>query len=275
MARTSPQPHSRVILWPRRALVFSPMNKVTQHAHHASALLTGIDGPFGFKPAAGPWMSVRRLWISAGCMHQLDCARTTVAVLFLTPGRQDHDRFCQTHGIGPLEPYKTLPLPSRIPDMDAILAGELCGAELDDWMEAMLGPAPQRFAAEVRVEKAAKRILERIEEGWTLSALAKDLKLSPSRLRHLFRARSGITPQQLRGWFRMHSVSAQLAQGRTLTQAAHQAGFVDSAHLSRSFKRLFGLPPSRVLRPQTRFALHGDGLETLQAESTVQDTLRP
>jgi AraC family transcriptional regulator len=32
------------------------------------------------------------------------------------------------------------------------------------------------------------------------------------------------------------------AGGRSLTEAAHQAGFADSAHFSRTFRRTFGLP---------------------------------
>jgi AraC-like DNA-binding protein len=32
------------------------------------------------------------------------------------------------------------------------------------------------------------------------------------------------------------------AAGRPLTEAAHAAGFADSAHLSRTFRRMFGLP---------------------------------
>jgi AraC-like DNA-binding protein len=32
----------------------------------------------------------------------------------------------------------------------------------------------------------------------------------------------------------------------SLTQAAQEAGFADSAHLSRTFKRMFGLPAASL-----------------------------
>jgi AraC-like DNA-binding protein len=38
------------------------------------------------------------------------------------------------------------------------------------------------------------------------------------------------------------------AEGRNLTEAAHAAGFADSAHFSRAFKRNFGLPATTLTR---------------------------
>jgi len=38
-----------------------------------------------------------------------------------------------------------------------------------------------------------------------------------------------------------------VAAGGTLTEAAHAAGFSSSAHLSSTFKRMFGLTASEVL----------------------------
>lgn len=38
----------------------------------------------------------------------------------------------------------------------------------------------------------------------------------------------------------------QLAGGKRLTEAAHHAGFADSAHFSRTFQRMFGLPAASL-----------------------------
>jgi AraC-like DNA-binding protein len=42
------------------------------------------------------------------------------------------------------------------------------------------------------------------------------------------------------------------AAGASLTEAAHEAGFADSAHFSRTFRRTFGLPAAS-LRVNGRF----------------------
>lgn len=243
----------RVILWSERALVLCALQAVAWHAHHAPALLVGLNGCFRFQAEGEAWLSARAVLVSAGCRHRLECAETATATLFMAPGRLDHARVCARLGVDPLAPYARLPRLKRTADaLVAVHGGDLRGAELDTWVERSLGAPPDRFDSEPRVERAARLVRERVDQGWTLQALAADLKLSPSRLRHLFRAQTGITPQQLKGWHRMHAVARAMATCGSLTEAAHDVGFVDSAHLSRSFRRQFGLPPSRVLRPGTR-----------------------
>ena len=61
-------------------------------------------------------------------------------------------------------------------------------------------------------------------------------------------------------WLLGHSPAAQIiaasygqdladklvAKGKSLTTAAHEAGFADSAHFSRTFKRMFGIPAAAL-----------------------------
>ena len=45
----------------------------------------------------------------------------------------------------------------------------------------------------------------------------------------------------------MAAVMRTIAAGGSLTEAAHAAGFASSAHLSSTFKRMFGLTASDLL----------------------------
>ena len=38
----------------------------------------------------------------------------------------------------------------------------------------------------------------------------------------------------------------RIAQGASLSAAAHEAGFADAAHFSRTSRRMFGFPPSAM-----------------------------
>jgi AraC-like DNA-binding protein len=62
-----------------------------------------------------------------------------------------------------------------------------------------------------------------------------------------FEAELGLPFRRYRLWRRMAWVMRTVAAGGTLTEAAHTAGFSSSAHLSSTFKRLFGLTASDLL----------------------------
>jgi AraC family transcriptional regulator len=68
--------------------------------------------------------------------------------------------------------------------------------------------------------------------------------LSPSRFRHLFTEQTGMGVRQYILWRRFVSVWERRMNGASLSTAAHAAGFADSAHLTRTSRRMFGIPPS-------------------------------
>lgn len=77
--------------------------------------------------------------------------------------------------------------------------------------------------------------------GWT--------SLSKSRARHLFKEETGVPFTQYLKWLKiMDAVKHACMGGVNLTETAHMAGFSDSAHLSRTFKEMFGIVPSSVLQ---------------------------
>ncbi len=79
--------------------------------------------------------------------------------------------------------------------------------------------------------------------------LAEWTALSESRARHLFKEQTGVSFTQYLKWLKiMEAVKYACMTGGSLTEAAHMAGFSDSAHLSRTFKEMFGLVPSSVLK---------------------------
>jgi AraC family transcriptional regulator len=81
-----------------------------------------------------------------------------------------------------------------------------------------------------------------LEDTVTLPSAAGYVNLSPSRARHLFVAQTRLPFKTYLLWLRLERAVALYAGGSSLTEAAHQAGFADSAHFSRTFRRTFGLP---------------------------------
>jgi AraC-like DNA-binding protein len=81
----------------------------------------------------------------------------------------------------------------------------------------------------------------------TARAAAGIACLSESRFSHLFVDQIGLPFRTYVLWRRLSSAVDRMASGASLTNAAHEAGFADSAHFSRTFLRMFGIPASVLL----------------------------
>ena len=101
-----------------------------------------------------------------------------------------------------------------------------------------------RAPSDPRVLAAVDYIRERVDQAVSLAEVAAVAKLSPGRFRHLFVAETGMPLKTYVLWRRLLHVWTLLMAGETLSAAAHAAGFSDSAHLSRTARTMFGLPPS-------------------------------
>ncbi len=91
-------------------------------------------------------------------------------------------------------------------------------------------------------------VLRRLEQGLDkplrAHEVAKSVGLSLSRFLHWFTDTLGLPFRAYVRWLRLQAAVRTLAQGSNLTEAAHFAGFADSAHLSRTFVSAFGITPN-------------------------------
>ncbi|OUS02611.1 hypothetical protein A9Q81_08525 [Gammaproteobacteria bacterium 42_54_T18] len=86
-----------------------------------------------------------------------------------------------------------------------------------------------------------------LQSSWSAVDVAKQLSLSEGRFLHLFRQEMLIPWRPYLLWRRMMCAVNALISGAPATDAAHLAGFSDSAHLSRSFRSLFGMSIRQAL----------------------------
>ena len=100
---------------------------------------------------------------------------------------------------------------------------------------------------DVRIARVVREIERRPNDFGRLQDAAALACLSPSRFRARFDAELGLPFRRYRLWRRMAAVMHTIAAGGSLTEAAHAAGFSSSAHLSSTFKRMFGLTASDLL----------------------------
>jgi AraC-like DNA-binding protein len=87
-----------------------------------------------------------------------------------------------------------------------------------------------------------------LDRSLSLNAAATGVHLSPGRLRHLFVEQTGLAFKTYLLWLRLVRAVEVYSEGYSLTEASHAAGFSDSAHFSRIFRRTFGLPATTLTR---------------------------
>lgn len=105
----------------------------------------------------------------------------------------------------------------------------------------LAGEGIQVERPDARITKLIPWLTERLDQALTLGDVAARVGLSPGRTRHLFVQQTGLPFRTYLLWLRLERAVALFAGGASLTEAAHGAGFADSAHLSRTFRRMFGI----------------------------------
>lgn len=104
-------------------------------------------------------------------------------------------------------------------------------------------------APDARVARALELIREGLGEAVPLGTIAAAVHLSPDRFRHLFLEETGVGLRPYVLWLRLECSLGAYVAGSTLTEAAYAGGFADSAHFSRTFRKMFGIAPASV-RPE-------------------------
>lgn len=99
-----------------------------------------------------------------------------------------------------------------------------------------------------RVQRIIAFAAAHLDRPLTLESASQGVHLSGSRLRHLFVEQTGLAFRTYLLWLRLVRAVQLYSEGVSLTEAAHSAGFSDSAHFSRVFKRTFGLPATTLTR---------------------------
>jgi AraC family transcriptional regulator len=112
-------------------------------------------------------------------------------------------------------------------------------------------PRPKRRCGGLPHEKlvrAVEYIRDQLNADLTVSGIAQAVSMSPDHFTKLFKSSTGQTPHEYVVESRVRKAKELLTTGKfSISEAAFHVGFVDQSHLTRHFKRVFGLPPKRLL----------------------------
>jgi AraC family transcriptional regulator len=119
---------------------------------------------------------------------------------------------------------------------------------LRGYSAAVCGPKRQYGLAREKLLHAVTYIQDQLNADLAVSGIAQAVGLSPDHFTRLFKKSTGQSPHQYVVEARVRKAKELLTTGKfTISEVAYHVGFVDQSHLTRHFKRIFGLPPKRLL----------------------------
>lgn len=243
----------RLFLWPGRALYVGLAADTAVHAHHAIQLCVGLGGNLRLRgsPRAA-WREHGLALVPPDRSHQLDGRGVLLALVYVDP-EADDGRLLATSaahadcGLHTCEDFESVRAGLRN------CAGAVCDpAHAADAVDALLTGITPRHVPRRALDARIARVLGHVRSGFGFRLPAAEaaslVRLSSHRFQHLFRDDTGIPFRRYLLWLRLVAAVETIAGGASLTDAAHAAGFADSAHLSRTFRRMFGLSPSMMAK---------------------------
>jgi len=126
-------------------------------------------------------------------------------------------------------------------------ADELPGRLVDALLSALGTAHPDCVAPDAVVRRAVEVIQQTIPLAVRCADVARTVSLSADRLGRRFHSQIGMSINSYVRWVRLERALLELLAGATLTDAAHAAGFADSAHMNRVCHEMFGLAPSAAV----------------------------
>lgn len=242
-----PAATTAMFLWHGRALIVGPGLDSTPHAHYAAQLSLALDRPVRLRlPGAEHWVQTEAALFAPNAAHQLDCGGAQMAHLFVElPARSDAvaTDFCAGfHRRPEFAPVRAALEQARRGTLDV----EDAGRAVQQWLDCALPSGAGALAHDARIQRALDWMAAHPGERLNGAFLAALAHLSESRFTHLFRQQTGMSLSRYLLWTRLLQAVEAVANGQSMTAAAHEAGFSDLAHLSRTFRATFGVVPSEL-----------------------------
>jgi AraC-like DNA-binding protein len=220
------------------------------HRHHAIQITVSLSGHL-ILATENERIAAPAVAVAADARHRFEADGLIVFLIVEPEGRAGRALQGALFGDCPLAELDAAALRSALDPLLATFESGLDTAELLAIGEVALTalvPAPAAAAPDLRVRRIIDHATANLEQSLDLAAASAGVHLSPSRLRHLFVEQTGLAYKTYLLWLRLVRALQVYAEGRNLTEAAHAAGFADSAHFSRIFRRTFGLPATTLTR---------------------------
>lgn len=235
---------SSLYAWHGQTLFFGYLPNIEEHAHHALQIEIGLYKSFVIHHGQEK-LACRFALIPPDVPHRIDDCNGMQSIIYLEP----ESNLGQILKKRIYKPGKVLGLGFKIikPFIEEL---KTFNEKIHECREAkaltckilklLSGEDLPHRELDIRIERVIEICKLAPDKKIPVKVLAEKVGLSEGRLIHLFKDQVGVPIRRYLLWARLSDALMHLSKGGSLTEAAHQAGFADSAHLSRTYRKMYG-----------------------------------
>lgn len=211
-----------------------------EHSHMAAHIIISMDGSMKAQCTGAEYLC-HGILVPSGISHAVDTQGNTVLVFLYD---------CTTEVAKQIREVACIPeeICKEIVPLYADWVGT--AGNYSRFEKAVLSRLGITGAAtnvtDERIQTAMKFIRAKSTEKVTCQDVADAVHLSQSRFSHLFREQVGMTFSAYLIYQRIMYVYTQMFWGKSITEAALEAGFSSSAHFADVNRRVFGISASTI-----------------------------
>src|SRR5262245_29754542 len=239
------------LVWPAAMIVWGPGFTSAAHRHHSVQLVMAMKGTLRIRAASDDnWLKCGAALIRPDAVHEVDARDTPVLIAFVDAESELGSALCER-----IEGDILSISPIQLARWRSLLGEVLSDSSVERWVRTELLRGRSPIKLHPNVHRVINYLREQIgvSDNFSLKTLAEISGLSQSRFMHIFTESVGVPVRPYILWLRLQRAACELMDGRTVTEAAHNAGFSDAAHLTRTFRRMLGITPSDLpLRKRMR-----------------------
>lgn len=244
---------SKIYLWHSRALIFGVPVNVATHSHHALQFSIGLDKEFLIHCEQNQnWKSMRAAVIGENVRHCFEKSSGLLVNFYFDAESRPAREIAQTMKIRQYLEIEFSDIGPFLPELRKGWETSFSCREAFELTQNLLQTLFQTTKPatnfDPRIECALEILKKAPDNLISAEEVAEAINLSSGRFAHLFRAEVGLPVRRYLLWRRLRNAVQMLADGESLTTVAHAAGFADSAHLTRTFRQMFGITPSEIFQ---------------------------
>ncbi|MBL8947180.1 MAG: helix-turn-helix domain-containing protein [Myxococcales bacterium] len=237
------------------ALFVGRVSDTSVHAHYMVQLALGLRGPFELR-AGGRIQDCRAAVVPSQAPHSLRAAHGEVLLIYLDPTATPGAQVSARPGRAGVLTLGGAAVDGCVSDVERLWSAGAQRCNVDELVHRVVSTLAPGGAPAPDIDPRIRAVVGLLESETggdrKVPDLAGSVGLSPDRLRHLFKEQLGIPIRSYKSWARVRHAAQLLAEGGSLTQVAHEANFADAAHLSRSFRGMFGITLTEFSRNRIR-----------------------